>query len=310
MRLSRFALAAAFLWSMTSAWIAPAQAGQPVVWLATADPGGPYAEVVDAVRAELQGVAAEVVAKPWPELMRSEGPAPRIVVAIGVSALRGFSESGPRVPLLATLVPRAAYAGAAAALAGRPHSAVWLDQPAGRQLDLLRLALPGRTRVGVVFGSESRAYENEIQRAAAERGLILVGARSEAPDQLPSALRKALEDADVLLALPDPQVYNGATIQNVLTSTYRQRVPMAGFSPAYVKAGALLALYSTPAQVGNQVGDIVRGFLSGRPLPAPQGPRDFVVGANADVGRSLGIPIDPNAAEKWAEQLRGKERAP
>ncbi len=312
----RCALAGACLFFVSLSWAAIAYASQPVVWLAlpVLDQGGVYSEAVDAIRAELQrgGVpAADVVVKPWYELVRQEGPPPRIAVAIGVGSLRGLIEAGARVPVLATLVPRVAYANLAVAAGqgGRPHSAVWLDQPAGRQIDLVRLALPSRQHVGVVFGPESRIFENEIHRAAAERGLTVVSARVDAAAQLSAALQKTLEDSDLLLALPDPQIYNGATIQNVLTSTYRRRIPMAGFSPAYVKAGALLALYSTPAQVGTQVGEIVRGFLAGRPLPPAQGPRDFSIGVNVDVARSLGIAIGSDAADKWAEQLRAKERS-
>lgn len=276
------------------------------------DQGGVYSEAVDAIRSELQrgGIPmADIVVKPWYELAR-EGGQPRIAVAIGVGALRGLIDAGTRMPLLAALVPRASYAGLATAAGqgGRAHSAVWLDQPAGRQFDLLRLALPSRQRVGVVYGPESRIFENEMQRAAGERGVAVVSARIDTAAQLSAALQKTLEDADLLLALPDPQIYNGATIQNVLTATYRHRIPMAGFSPAYAKAGALLALYSTPAQIGTQVGEIVRGFLAGRPLPPAQGPRDFSIGVNGDVARSLGISVGADAAEKWAEQLRGRER--
>lgn len=285
-------------------------AEQPIVWLALTEAGGAYGEAENAVRAELQrGGAAEIVAKPWKELLDSSPP-PRFIVAIGVGAFRGMAESGVKAPLLAALIPRSAYVRAIAESGAKPASAVWLDQPAPRQLEVLRTALPERHRVGVLVGPESRLAEAELLRAAGERSLELLPVRVDNAGQLAMALQRTLEDADVLLALPDPQIYNGSTIQNILTSAYRRRVPLVGFSPAYVRAGALLAIYSTPAQVGAQVGEIVRGVLAGRPLPPPQGPRDFTIGVNADVARSLGIAIDANAAEKWAEQIRAKERSP
>jgi ABC-type uncharacterized transport system substrate-binding protein len=283
-------------------------AGEAVVWLALTEDGGAYAETAAAVRAELQrtGTPVEVIARPWRELLDSPAPPPRLIVAVGVGALRGLAESESKIPLLATLVPRAAYQRVAdsAGRGGRSVSAVWLDQPVVRQFDLLRLALPARHRIGVVLGPESRQLEAELRRAAAERKLDISAQRIDGADQLPGALRRVLDDSDILLALPDPQIYNGATIHNVLTSTYRQRIPLAGFSPAYVKAGALLAVYSTPLQVGTQTGEIVRAALAGRPLPAAQGPRLFVVGLNMDVARSLGIAVEADAAARWTEQLR------
>lgn len=281
-------------------------AADAAIWIALTEQGGAYAETAEAIRAELQrsGSRTEAVVRPWRELA-SGAPAPRLVVAVGVGALKGMVESDSRAPLVAALVPRAAYLRVveSAGRSGRPMSAVWLDQPIARQLDLLRLALPARHRVGVVLGLESKSFEPELQRAAAERDLELVAARIEGGDQLAVAVQRVLADADVLLALPDPQVYNGATVQNVLTAAYRQRVPLVGFSPAYVKAGAMLSLYSTPAQVGAQAAEIVRAVLGGRPLPAPQGPRAFAVGVNADVARSLGIAVEEDAAARWTERL-------
>jgi putative ABC transport system substrate-binding protein len=298
---------------MTYALCGVALAADATVWIALADTGpGPYAEAAEAIRAELRRGAggADIVVRPWREFVAGNAAPPRLVVAVGVAALRGVVESGVKGPLVATLVPRAAYARFADAAGARTATAVWLDQPMTRQLDLLRLALPERRRVGVLLGPESRIFDTDLRHAAADRNQTVAAEYVEAPSQLPGALQQALEGADVLLALPDPQIYNSATIQDVLMAAYRRRVPMAGFSPAYVRAGALLALYSTPAQIGAQVGEIVRGFLAGRPLPPAQGPREFSVSVNADVARSLGIPVDADAAARWAEQLRAKEKAP
>lgn len=294
---------------MTYTCHAHGQAVDGPVWLALTEQGGAYAETADAVRAELQrggGAHGEVVVKPWRDFQENPEVSPRLIVVIGVGAFRGLAESGLKAPLLATLVPRAAYQriADAASRSGRTVSAVWLDQPVARQFDLLRVALPARHRVGVLLGPESRLLEQELARAAAERNFELQVARVEGNESLPRALQRVLEESDVLLALPDPQVYNGATIQNVLTAAYRQHVPLVGFSPAYVKAGAMLALYSTPAQVGAQAGEIARAVIGGRPLPAAQGPRLFSVGVNADVARSLGIALDEDAPARWTERLR------
>jgi ABC-type uncharacterized transport system substrate-binding protein len=210
-------------------------------------------------------------------------------------------------------VPRAGYAGVAVMLTQgtTAHSAVWLDQPASRQIALVRGALSGRNRIGVLFGLESRLVEFEFERAVnSAKDMTLTSGHINATDQLPSALQRVTEEADVLVALPDPMVFNGATIQNILTAAYRRRIPLVGFSPAYIKAGALLALYSTPAQVGAQAGEIARGVLSGRPLPPAQGPRRFTVEVNTNVARSLGLQLDVADAPRLAEQIRQREAAP
>ena len=75
------------------------------------------------------------------------------------------------------------------------------------------------------------------------------------------ALKQVLEDAEVLLALADAQIYNSNSLQNILLTSFRARVPLVAFSPAYVRAGALMAVHVTPTQLGAQAGVIARGVL-------------------------------------------------
>lgn len=299
----------AFAWLMTFAFSCLG-AGRPVVWLALSETGGAYTEAAEAARAEIvrSGNPVDVVAAPWRELAGQ--PSPRLVVAVGAAALEGIRQAGWPFPLLATLLPRAAWKALAPGVGARLQSAVWLDQPMSRQLDLLRTAMPSNARIGVLLGPDSRAIEEELLRAAADRSQSVLVVHAGSITQLPVALQRVLDDTDVLLAVSDAYIFNGSTIQDILSSTFRHRIPLAGFSPAYIKAGAMLALYATPAQIGAQAGEVARGFLAGRPLPAPQGPRDFSIGINYGVARSLGLSIDPDAATKWADFLRAKERSP
>jgi ABC-type uncharacterized transport system substrate-binding protein len=116
-----------------------------------------------------------------------------------------------------------------------------------------------------------------------------------------------LAEADVLLALPDTRVFNAGSLQNILITTYRQRVPLVAFSAAYVKAGATLALYASPAQAASQAAAMVRIFLGGRGLLPPQSALEFSVALNERVARSLGLPDDDPAA--LADTLRRQEAA-
>ncbi|MGC3963288.1 MAG: ABC transporter substrate binding protein [Rhodocyclaceae bacterium] len=122
----------------------------------------------------------------------------------------------------------------------------------------------------------------------------------------PALQRMFSEGGGVLMAVPDTAVFNSQTIPNLLLSAYRFRVPVVGFSQAYVKAGALIALYSTPAQIGTQSAEVARGVLAGGAVPAPQYPRLFSVGINTHVARSLGYQLDSETGIR--EKLERLER--
>ena len=106
-------------------------------------------------------------------------------------------------------------------------------------------------------------------------------------------MRDLLENSDVLLSLPDPLVFNSGTIHHLLVATYHQKIPVIGFSRAFVEAGALLAVYSTPAQTGRQAAEIVQQVLRTpvRALPPPQYPKYFAIAVNRRVAASLGLEV-------------------
>lgn len=283
------------------------------VWIALSESGGPYVEAASALRDDLTASAprrAEVRVGPWQDMLVASAKPPQLVVTVGAAAFRGLIEDAQRggalanVPVLAILVPRSFYE-SLASKARAPTSAIVLDQPLTRYLDLLRLAMPERKRVGVLMGAESAPLFAALTKAAAARGMQLVTAQVGSDEELYPALRNVLTDAEVLLALPDARVFNTGSLQNILITTYRQRVPVVAFAPGYVRAGATLALYCSPTQVASQAAVAVRGFIAGRGLPAPQAAGEFSVAVNDRVARSLGLSVDDST--NLADALRRQE---
>jgi ABC-type uncharacterized transport system substrate-binding protein len=230
-------------------------------------------------------------------------PAPLVVVSVGVEAARRVAQSNPSAPILHTLVPRATIAEILQRTrngkpAGTRDSAIYLDQPLGRRLDLIRAALPRHRRLAVLLGPTSQFLTGELRTAAAERGFQVALTALSKREQLLPALEDLLDDNDVLLSVADPLVYNSETIHHVLLTTYRYRVPVLGLSKAYVDAGALLAVYSTPEQIGQQVAQVLAALTraGGHVLPAPAYPRQFQVSINRRVAASLDLTLDSETA--------------
>jgi ABC-type uncharacterized transport system substrate-binding protein len=225
-----------------------------------------------------------------------------LVVAVGVAAMQTVSESGLHIPVLVTLVPKQAFekwVNQHQALQDhRYFSAIYLDQPLSRQLSLIRVALPGRSRIGVILGPTSLDKLKPLQKAVQEQKLHLDAARIEAADNLMPTLKNILADNDVLLAIPDPLVFNKGNVQSLLLTSYRYRVPVIGYSQAYVKAGALAGVFSTPVQIGQQAAELIQHLANSgtKLLPVPQYPKYFGVDVNEQVARSLGITFEAEGA--------------
>lgn len=285
-------------------------AGEAPVWVLLSDQSPTYTEVVGALQADWRAPSRgrELVVLSAREL--PAGPLPSALITLGSAATQlamARAEASPewaRVPMLAGLLPRDGFN----AIWKRPPawvSAAWLDQPFERYLELIRRALPRLTRVGVLLGPATQGLRPALSKAAADRGLQLVVGSVSQPDDMYPSLRGVLADAEVLLVLPDRTVGDPAALQNTLITAYRQRVPVVGYSPALVKAGATLGLYASPAQVGRQLAAMLKPPIAATNWPASRAAEGFTVVVNEQVSRSLGLDV-PEVTE-LTEALRRQE---
>jgi len=215
-----------------------------------------------------------------------------------VKAARFIARSQLPTPRLYTLIPFSSAASLNLDQASATVSAIYLDQPFLRQLNLIKLLSKNRQVLGIVFGPATAASRARVKQAAE---ILEIPIRQETVAEekaVGPALKRLLEESDVLLALPDPLVYNQNTIFNILLSSYHNQVPVVGFSASYVKAGAMLAVYSSPADIGKHITETIRQFVitDGNDLPGVEFPRYFSIEVNKNVVRSLDINL-PTATE-------------
>ncbi|MGP1609064.1 MAG: ABC transporter substrate-binding protein, partial [Burkholderiales bacterium] len=255
---------------------APAHSTDAVT-IMLSEAGGAYGEVAVALRAELP--AGVVVRETLDAPAQDSSVKPQLLIAIGAKSC-GTAARTASGTLLCTLIPKTTFERITSdpSSRNRTNTAVFLDQPASRQMALIRLMLPSAGNVAMLVGLESAPSETIFTAAAKRYGLGTVVARATTPDSLYPALQTLLDGgSSALLAIPDSRVFNSGTVQNILRTSIRARVPLFAFSPAYVRAGALAAVYSTPQQIGKQTGLLARELLGGRPIPAPSYPSEFTV---------------------------------
>jgi ABC-type uncharacterized transport system substrate-binding protein len=199
------------------------------------------------------------------------------------------------------LVPRAWYvkSGRARLADGgrRNVSAIYLDQPFERQAQLIRLAFPEVRRVGVLLSAEQSGLGDELDDALRAQHLTLVHGTLTADERLITPLENVLSESELLLAIPDPLVFNRNTAQSLFLTSYRYRDPVLGYSRSLTRAGALLSLHASPAQIGRQAAEWVSNAMQGATvrLPAAAYPAYFSISINEQVARSLGFTLPPEA---------------
>ena len=299
------------------ALLAPAAFAQVLVVLS--DDSAVYHQVADELKSKLAplrggGMRIDVANAAQASAIDAGGrPGYELIVTVGLAAAEAVvaleATPGASPPTLCLLIQRRSFDKLAGAAAHeRRLSAVFLEQPIARQLDLIALALPTMKRIGAVFGPTSAALAQEVGERARQRGFVLNRIDIDEARELYGALQKILQQSDLVLAFPDPIALNASTARDFLVTSYRAQVPVVGFSQAFVDAGAVVAVYSTPRQQGRQGAEIAALVLSGKGgLPAPGYPRYFTVGVNFFAARSLGLRIDDEAALATALAESGNE---
>ncbi|BAN35887.1 ABC transporter substrate-binding protein [Sulfuricella denitrificans skB26] len=274
------------------------------VTVVLSEEGGAYAQVADKLRAVLSRNGG-TVSLPVKVISLMEGASLRaeqgqVLVAVGTEAMDELAKKKLPQPILNVLVPRAAFEKTArqSGRLGDPRnfSAIYLDQPWARQFALIRHALPGRIKVGIMLAPNSSELATALSAAAKAAGFVAITETVDGEADLLPSLKRLLGECDVLLSVPDPLIYNRNTVQSILLTSYRHQVPLIGFSPSYVKAGAIAAVFSVPEQIGQQAAEVIQRLAADRRLSLPQPPRYFSVGVNAQVARSLGISLDDEAS--------------
>ncbi len=221
-----------------------------------------------------------------------------LVIAIGSKTTQQLLESQLQNPILSLLMPRH-LADSLRAL--YPEKKNWsnllIDQPVERHFHLITSILGKHQQTGVLLGPYTNNMEASLKKAASKTDHEIITEHISDSDQLTQSLSNLNNRSNVLLTLPDPVVFNRNTIRGILLSSYRSRLPIIGFSQAYVKAGAIAAVYSQPGQISKQAVNIISDFfIDNIFLQKDYYPNEFSVALNTKVAHSLGIRLETSTA--------------
>lgn len=172
-------------------------------------------------------------------------------------------------------------------------SAIYIDQPESRVFDLIRVVLPNIKNVGLLVSESTRENNDSLTKTARRKSLHLELGDIDTSKDLVSVLKDILQKTEVLLTVPNPMVLNRNTVQSILLTAYLHKIPVVSYSPGYVRAGALMAVYSSPAELGRYVGEKIvelkrQGYWQ---LDEPKYPKYFSIALNKKVASSMGILI-------------------
>ena len=115
----------------------------------------------------------------------------------------------------------------------------------------------------------------------------------DGPARLLKAVASLRGKVDFLLSFPDPDLYNAVTIKPLVMASLEARLPIVGFSPAFVRAGAAAGIYPDYRETGRQTAEMAQRLLRGEDRGAEEGPRKIRLALNQRVAHLLGVEFHP-----------------
>jgi ABC-type uncharacterized transport system substrate-binding protein len=173
---------------------------------------------------------------------------------------------------------------------------LYMTQSYCRQIQFIKKINKNWKKISILNSQKKPVNSAEIQTCANKLGIKIVTVNITDEDNLTNKIKTALSRSDVLLALPDSNIYNKKTVKNILLTSYRLRKPVIAFSKNFVDAGALAAIYSSTEQIAQSASTIIKQyFKSGEQFKKSINyPQAFNVSFNKQVFRALDLTMpDP-----------------
>jgi putative ABC transport system substrate-binding protein len=199
--------------------------------------------------------------------------------------------------------------GDAGLLDGRPCWGVTTDVAIGDQIKLIAEALPQARVVGMLYRSDTNAGKEAVRMLSAalpgDWRLVAV-AVNESPS-IGAAIESLTEkEIDVIWTSADPSLYDAASVRSLLLAGIRKKIPVWGFSTAFVRAGALIGVGVEPRAQGTQAAEVLIKLLDdpGSLKERAQSPHEFQIALNLIVAQQLSVEIPESLSSRAAFVFR------
>ncbi|MGE0823573.1 MAG: ABC transporter substrate-binding protein [Candidatus Binatia bacterium] len=212
-----------------------------------------------------------------------------LLFTLGTAATQPALKEAGEIPVVAALGASAEELRNAANATG-----VVLDFPVQTQFQWMQKLLPAAKNIGILYNAHKTGDKVEdAKHTARTLGFTVTAQEVKTTQELTRALDKLANEARVLWGITDHTIYSPQTAESILLFSFRNRIPFAGLSLAWVKAGALYALDRDYRDLGIQCGELAVQMLRGakaKTLP-PVAPRKVVYALNLKTAQHMKLDI-------------------
>ena len=276
-----------------------AVAASPKVVIVLSQESSPYTDMVQGFRASLAGAGVQAQIEIHNLRGNSENALnvlrpfknepPTMFLTVGSLATQAVLAEHDEVPVIASLTAHLEKWRKKGNLTG-----VGLEFSLESQFDVMRRILPDVVSVGVLYSpKENQETIDTALKLSRKFGVKLVPKAVETPRDLPDALESLANNVDLLWGIADQVVVSPQTAEPILLFSFRNKIPFAGLSTPWAKAGSFYALERDYGDIGNQCAEIAVKILNKTAPGTIQAvpPRKVLFSINLKTARAMNLKL-------------------
>ncbi len=215
---------------------------------------------------------------------------PDIVLTIGVLATTIAKEELNDIPMIFCMVINHERF----QLTGPNITGITTEVAIEEQLNGYQSILDSLQDLGVIYDpSKTGNIVENAETKVKDRGMNLVKYEIKSSKMVSKALENLIGRVDALWLLPDSTVVTKESFGLIKSTTLKNKIPLLCTSDAFVKAGALAAVFSDYVHIGRQATQLAKKILS-QSASGSLGivnPDRFTLAINSDTAEKLGLKL-------------------
>ena len=224
---------------------------KPLIYIVKQQELPAYNLAIDAIKEELQSdyelrvatIDRQTIDQVSKKIKKSR---PKLTISVGTKATKLLQTKLKRQPILFTMVFRPDRTELVKNLKfpGKNATGVALDIPLETQFATLRKIFPYMRRIGTLYTPYlDQELIDEAKKVAEEHNFTLAAQEVYSKDQIQKQLEILFrQQIQLLWSTADQKIYSKKSLQYILLSLNRFKVPYMGLSKSYLKLGAYISM--------------------------------------------------------------------
>ena len=282
---------------------------KPLIYIVKQQELPAYNLAIDAIKEELQSdyelrvatIDRQTIDQVSKKIKKSR---PKLTISVGTKATKLLQTKLKRQPILFTMVFRPDRTELVKNLKfpGKNATGVALDIPLETQFATLRKIFPYMRRIGTLYTPYlDQELIDEAKKVAEEHNFTLAAQEVYSKDQIQKQLEILFrQQIQLLWSTADQKIYSKKSLQYILLSLNRFKVPYMGLSKSYLKLGAYISMDPDPVHIGKKTAAMAKRIIEKRqnPMITPvEFPDEVLYSVNEKVMKQFRFSIDPKILE-------------